>query len=156
MPIRITTLLRQHGRLGIVIIFFTLVFTACGRDDPNITELNVTFQWNPPCAPLDRSPQITVDRIPAGTVRWYVAMTDLHLPAFDHGSGFAPLGDGGIIPAGAVKGSYNGPSPPYGVFHDYEILVMARDAQNRTIGRGKYALRYPPEEEKKVRWLPCD
>ena len=147
---------RPYSRVGLVILFFIISISACSSDDPNVTELKVTFQWNPPCTPLDRSPQIKVDQTPAGTVRWYVAMTDLHLPAFDHGSGFAPLGESNIIPAGAVKGSYNGPSPPYGVFHDYEILVMARDAKNRTIGKGKCALRYPPEEEKEVRWLPCN
>jgi phosphatidylethanolamine-binding protein (PEBP) family uncharacterized protein len=83
-------------------------------------------------------------------------MTDLDLPAFDHGSGFASFKGDNIIPAGAVKGSYNGPSPPYGVFHEYEILVMARDTENRTLGIGKSSLRYPPEDEKEERWLPCD
>jgi phosphatidylethanolamine-binding protein (PEBP) family uncharacterized protein len=82
-------------------------------------------------------------------------LIDLDLPAFDHGSGFAPVGKKPVIPPGAVEGSYQGPSPPYGVIHDYEITVMARDAENRTLGIGKKTLVYPPAGEEEVRWLPC-
>lgn len=148
--------LQKDSMCWVMICLLLLLSTACESKNHNTVKLNVAFQWNRPCTPLDRSPQIILDQIPAGTARWYVELIDLDLPSFDHGSGFALLGEGKTIPAGAVVGSYKGPSPPYGVIHDYEIVVMARDDDNRTIGIGKSSRRYPPEGEEEERWSPCN
>ncbi|MCG6895129.1 MAG: hypothetical protein LJE65_16110 [Desulfobacteraceae bacterium] len=146
--------LRQRT-VSIFLLLFALLPLSCTGQEENAVPLAVRFEWNPPCTRLDLSPQITVDPVPEGTNRWYVEMVDLDLPAFDHGSGFAPAGESAVIPAGAVEGSYKGPSPPYGVVHDYQITVMARDTNNRTIGIGKYRLTYPPAGEEEIRWSPC-
>jgi phosphatidylethanolamine-binding protein (PEBP) family uncharacterized protein len=141
--------------LSIFLLLSALLILSCTGQEENAVPLTIRFEWNPNCTPLDLSPEITVDPVPEGTERWYVEMIDLDLPAFDHGSGFAPAGESAVIPAGAVEGSYKGPSPPYGVVHDYQITVMARDAENRTLAIGKYRLTYPPEGEEEIRWSPC-
>jgi phosphatidylethanolamine-binding protein (PEBP) family uncharacterized protein len=85
-----------------------------------------------------------------------VGLVDLDLPAFDHGGGFAPYTGSNIIPAGAVEGSYKGPSPPHGVIHRYEITVEALDAKDRTLAIGRRTHRYPPEGEEEIRWKVCE
>jgi phosphatidylethanolamine-binding protein (PEBP) family uncharacterized protein len=65
---------------------------------------------------------------------------DRNLEGFDHGSGYAANDGSGIIARGAVKGSYNGPDPPFpSVKHTYEITVKALDADGRVIGIGRQA-----------------
>ena len=140
------------------VFFFSMCVTivSCSQTDENTATLSVDFQSNPPCTSSFVSPQITLGNIPEGTVKFYVELTDLDLPAFDHGSGFATFDEQPVIPAGAVRGSYAGPSPPYGVIHDYEIKVKAMDAENKVLGVGQKALRYPPEGEEELHWMPCE
>jgi phosphatidylethanolamine-binding protein (PEBP) family uncharacterized protein len=140
----------------LIVFIASTLSISCTNKYEDAVVLTVDFEWNPPCTPLDNSPKIIIDQIPEGTVRWYVEMTDLDLPAFDHGSGFTPVSEKPVIPAGAVVGTIKGPSPPYGSVHEYEITVMARDAENRTIGIGKKVLAYPPPGEEEIRWLPCE
>ena len=128
---------------------------ACDDTAKNAVELDVDFKWNPPCTILFVRPKITIRNVPAGTVKYYVEMTDLDLPAFDHGSGYVKHENDGIIPAGAVRGSYAGPSPPYGVINTYEIKVKALSSNSDVLGVGKMSHRYPPKGEEEVRWSPC-
>ena len=78
--------------------------------------------------------------VPDGTERFLVSLVDLNLNGFDHGSGFVDNDGSGIIARGAVKGSYNGPDPPYpNLKHSYEITVEALDEKGTVIGIGKKA-----------------
>jgi phosphatidylethanolamine-binding protein (PEBP) family uncharacterized protein len=148
----------NYMRSRAAIIFVAVVALAlwsCGQRHKDAVPLVVDFQWNPPCTSLYVSPEIRISGTPEGTQRFLVSLTDLDLPGFDHGSGFAAYTGGEVIEAGAVEGAYRGPSPPYGSVHRYEIQVEARNAENKTIAIGKKALRYPPEGEEEVHWLPC-
>ncbi|BBO66670.1 hypothetical protein DSCA_06000 [Desulfosarcina alkanivorans] len=51
--------------------------------------------------------------MPEGAKRFLVILDDLNLKGFDHGSRYADNDNSGIITRGAVKGSYNGPVPPF-------------------------------------------
>jgi phosphatidylethanolamine-binding protein (PEBP) family uncharacterized protein len=78
--------------------------------------------------------------VPEGTKRFLVSLVDLNLNGFDHGSGFVDNDGAGIIARGTVKGSYNGPDPPYpNLKHSYEITVEALDEKATVIGIGKKA-----------------
>jgi len=137
------------------VIVASIAVLTCSRVDENAAALEVDFQWNPPCTDLFMSPEIRLGGIPEGTARFYVTLTDLELPAFDHGNGFVKYDNRSVLPSGAVRGSYAGPSPPYGVTHRYEIKVRALDKDDNVLAVGKKALKYPPEGEKEVRWMPC-
>ncbi|MCP4686594.1 MAG: hypothetical protein GY859_01000 [Desulfobacterales bacterium] len=128
---------------------------ACDQRPENVVELKIDFKWNPPCSSLYDTPEITIDAVPEGTARFFVEMIDTDLPSFDHGSGFADYHGEPVIPRGAVKGSYKGPTPPERVIHDYEFTVEARDKDNKTLGIGKKIHTYPPKGEEKIRWAMC-
>ena len=135
---------------------FIIFIVACGQADKDAIRLDVDFKWNPPCTSSFVSPEITLGKIPDGTTKFYVELTDLDLPAFDHGSGFAKYEGHSTIPAGAVRGSYAGPSPPYGVIHEYEITVKAMNSDNKVLAAGRKALIFPPKGEEELRWQPCE
>ena len=141
-------------------IYFTILFVLvplaffCQRAEDMAVALQVSFEWNPPCTNLLKSPEITIESVPEGTVQFYVGLTDLDLPSFDHGGGFIPYRSENVIPAGAVEG-YQGPSPPYGVIHSYEIMVEALGPSKEVLGVGRAKKRFPPEGEEEKRWSPC-
>jgi phosphatidylethanolamine-binding protein (PEBP) family uncharacterized protein len=124
----------MQSRTGLIVVaVVVLTFLECGQRYKDAVPLEVDFQWNPPCTSLFISPEIRISGTPEGTQRFLVSLTDLDLPGFDHGSGFATYTGGEVIKAGAVEGAYRGPSPPYGSVHRYEIQVEARNAENKTI-----------------------
>lgn len=146
----------QRNILSGLCALMMFVAISCNDAEKNAVRIGVDFKWNPPCKEdLFVSPEITIDTIPEGTTQFYVKLTDLDLPAFDHGSGFAKYENSNIIPPGAVRGSYAGPSPPYGVIHTYEIKVRALGPDKEVLGVGAAAHRYPPEGEEEIRWMPC-
>jgi phosphatidylethanolamine-binding protein (PEBP) family uncharacterized protein len=133
-----------------------LLCVACSDKEQNGVALDVDFQWNPPCSRLAHNPRIALGDVPEGTVRFLVSLIDKDLPAFDHGSGFVDYKGSAVIEPGTVDGSYKGPSPPYGVIHDYEITVKALDADGEVLGIGRKVRRYPPEGEEEARWAVCN
>ena len=143
-------------RLMLIVLTGLLVGMGCSNPSDDSVALEVDFRWNAPCTSLFKTPEIKVGNIPPGTRRFYVGLIDLNLPAFDHGGGFAPYTGADVIPAGAVEGSYKGPSPPHGVIHHYEITVEALDDKDRRLGVGKQKRRYPPEGEEEIRWKVCE
>ena len=146
--------MRKTRRLPLFILSLFVVL-SCSRSEENAVPLEVDFHWNPPCTDLFMSPEIRLGPIPEGTASFYVTLIDLDLPAFDHGNGFAQYENQSILPAGAVRGSYAGPSPPHGVTHRYEIKVRALDKDRKVLAVGKKVLPYPPDGEEEVRWSPC-
>jgi hypothetical protein len=137
-----------------VLVMFVAI--SCNDAERNAVQIGVDFKWNPPCTELFVSPEITIKKVPDGTTQFYVEMTDLDLPAFDHGGGFVKYENQNVIPAGAVRGSYAGPSPPYGIIHTYEIKVRALGPNKEILGVGKAAHQFPPEGEEEIRWMPCN
>ena len=139
-----------------VFLFFLFIF-ACGSGNSkqNIAELNIDFKWNAPCTSLRDNPEITLAKVPKNTARFYVGLTDLDLPGFDHGGGYVEYRNSPIIKSGTIDGTYGGPSPPTGVIHDYEITVKALDKDGNVLAIGKKSHRFPPKGEEEIRWATC-
>ena len=117
-----------------------MALLGCGDQPDNLPHMRVEFEWQRIDKGSQDNPEIRLTGIPAGTRRFLVSLVDLDLNGFDHGSGYANNDGTGIIPRGAVKGSYNGPDPPFpSVKHSYEITVKALDETGAVIGIGKNA-----------------
>lgn len=102
--------------------------------------MTVDFEWQRMDKGSQDNPEIRLIGMPEGTQRFLVSLVDLNLKGFDHGSGYADNDGSGIIARGAVKGSYNGPDPPFSdMKHSYEISVQALDDKGNVIGFGKSA-----------------
>ena len=111
--------------------------------------MDVDFEWQQIDKGAQDNPEIRLTGVPPGTTRFLVSLVDLNLEGFDHGSGFADNDGTGIIARGAVKGSYNGPDPPFpSVKHTYEITVKAYDANGRVIGIGRNARQFLYSDER--------
>ena len=123
-----------------VIVFPMLSFCGCTNDYKNAAQMTVDFEWQQIDKGSQKNPEIHLKGVPEGSKRFLVSLVDLNLKGFDHGSGFVDNDGSGIIARGTVKGSYNGPDPPFpSVKHTYEITVMALDEKDTLIGIGKRA-----------------
>lgn len=124
--------------LGAVLLVITLC--ACTNDFEDAAVIGVDFEWQQIDKGAQDNPEIRLTGVPQGTRRFLVSLVDINLKGFDHGSGYAENDNSGIIARGAVKGSYNGPDPPFpSVKHSYEITVKALDENGTVIGVGKKA-----------------
>lgn len=102
--------------------------------------MTVAFEWQQIDKGSQENPEIRLTGVPEGTKRFLVSLVDLNLKGFDHGSGYVDNDGSGIIARGALKGSYNGPDPPFlDMRHNYEISVKALDEKGNVIGFGKNA-----------------
>lgn len=137
--------------LLLVSVAFSIIFLcACTDEAENAAVMGVEFAWQLIDKGSSDNPQIRLTGVPPGTKRFLVSLVDLNLQGFDHGSGFVDNDGTGIIARGAVKGSYNGPEPPYpSVKHTYEITVKALDAKDAVIGIGKNAKQFLSWDEVK-------
>jgi phosphatidylethanolamine-binding protein (PEBP) family uncharacterized protein len=112
----------------------------CTNETKNTAVIGVDFEWQQIDKGSQDNPEIRLTDVPEGTRRFLVSLVDLNLQGFDHGSGFVDNDGSGIIARGAVKGSYNGPDPPFpDMNHSYEITVTALDENGTAIGIGKKA-----------------
>ncbi len=102
--------------------------------------MGVDFEWQQIDKGAQENPEIHLTDVPEGTKRFLVSLVDLNLNGFDHGSGYVGNDGSGTIARGTVKGSYNGPDPPFpDMKHNYEISVKALNDQGDVIGLGKNA-----------------
>ena len=125
---------------GVVSALVLFALSACGGDLDDVAPMTVDFDWQQIDKGSQENPEIRLAGVPAETTRFLVSLVDLNLKGFDHGSGFAANDGSGTIARGAVRGSYNGPDPPFpSVKHTYEITVTAYDAEGRIVGVGRQA-----------------
>jgi phosphatidylethanolamine-binding protein (PEBP) family uncharacterized protein len=118
--------MRSTIAFGVSMVF--LLVSACAGEPENIAAIGVDFEWRQIDKGATDNPELRLTGVPEGTARFLVSLVDLNLKGFDHGSGYADNDGTGIIARGAVKGSYNGPDPPFpSVRHTYEITVTAYD-----------------------------
>lgn len=85
------------------------------------------------------SPKFGIADPPAGTVQLEFRMSDLDAPMFSHGGGKVAYAGGREVAAGAF--TFSGPCPPQ--THRYEWVVVARDAQGKSLGTAKAVIKYP-------------
>lgn len=127
----------------LLLLLSTLTFLslcACTNDYKNATQMAVAFEWQQIDKGSQENPEIRLTGVPESTKRFLVSLVDLNLKGFDHGSGYVDNDGSGIIARGTVKGSYNGPDPPFpDMKHSYEISVKALDDKGNVIGFGKNA-----------------
>ncbi len=127
----------------LLLLLSTLTFLslcACTNDYKNATQMAVAFEWQQIDKGSQENPEIRLTGVPESTKRFLVSLVDLNLKGFDHGSGYVDNDGSGIITRGTVKGSYNGPDPPFpDMKHSYEISVKALDDKGNVIGFGKNA-----------------
>ena len=101
-----------------------LILCSCTNEYKNAAVIGVDFEWQQIDKGSQDNPEIRLTDVPEGTKRFLVSLVDLNLKGFDHGSGFVDNDDSGIIVRGAVKGSYNGPDPPFpDMNHSYETRI---------------------------------
>ena len=117
-----------------------LFLCSCTNESKNAAQMGIDFEWKQIDKGAQENPEIRLIDVPDGTKRFLVSLVDLNLNGFDHGSGYVENDGSAIIARGAVKGSYNGPDPPYpNLKHSYEITVKALDEKGTVIGIGKKA-----------------
>ena len=101
----------------------------------------IDFSWQGIARCTDRSPEIRLSGVPAGTRTLDVQMVDLDVPSFKHGGSAVAYDGEAAIRAGAVR--YVGPCPP-GQRHQYRITVTARDPGGKTLGAASMTHEFPP------------
>jgi len=126
----------------ISVCIFALSGCVGAKVSPNAVTLgvNFTFEKEHKCSSI--SPEITVTNIPAATKKLKVSLRDNDVPTWDHGGGTVAYDGSGVIPAGALKGGYNGPCPPGGS-HNYVFTVQAMDAEGVIVGSGNKSQMFP-------------
>ncbi len=130
----------KNGLFISLAVGMILLLSACSDEAENAAAMGVDFEWQQIDKGSTENPEIRLTGVPSGTRRFMVSLIDLNLNAFDHGSGFVDNDGSGIIRRGTVKGTYNGPDPPFpSAKHTYEITVKALDEQGGVIGIGKHA-----------------
>ena len=72
----------------------------------------------------DRSPEIKLFNVPAGTKKLTVRMIDEDNPYY-HGGGKVAYKGESVIPAGALR-SWEGPCPPQSSEHTYTFVVKTK------------------------------
>lgn len=70
-------------------------------------------------------------------------MTDLNAPAYPHGGGQFIYAGETTIPCRAIKGDYDGPSPPPGTVHTYRWTIEALDANGKVLGETRVDKSFP-------------
>lgn len=126
--------------LLLVTTFPLLILFSCTNEYKNAAVIGVDFEWKQIDKGSQDNPEIRLTDVPEDTKRFLVSLVDLNLKGFDHGSGFVDNDGSSLIARGAVKGSYNGPDPPFpNMNHSYEITVKALDEKGTVIGLGKNA-----------------
>lgn len=83
--------------------------------------------------------------MPSGTTLFEVSLYDHDAPRYNHGGGKAANDGSGRIPAGAVRGNYDGPCPPY--THTYEFTITARDKEGKELGEASIKGEFPPSNK---------
>lgn len=108
-------------------------------------QMKLTFSWGdiPLCTTgrpnIVPNPEFELSGVPPGTERVDFRMTDLDVPAYNHGGGsVAVTGDGKIAP-GAF--TYKSPCPP-GAVHTYEWIAEAI-GHGRVLATASAQRRYP-------------
>lgn len=130
----------KHSLLALGAATIICFLCSCTNDSKHATVIDIDFDWQQIDKGAQENPEIRMTGVPPGTKRFLVSLVDLNLNGFDHGSGYTENDGTGIIARGAVKGSYNGPDPPFpSVKHSYEITVKALDEKGTVIGIGKKA-----------------
>lgn len=130
----------------VLLILFIVVVAACEKRSKDVAEMGVSFEWNPPETRRNQNPEIHLTGVPEATHRFSVELVDLDLKTFNHGGGNYPYTGSSIIPAGELDGFYQGPSPPPGIFHQYQFTVKALNADGVVIGEGKHTRQYPESD----------
>jgi phosphatidylethanolamine-binding protein (PEBP) family uncharacterized protein len=130
-----------------VILFATalpvLILCSCSNESKNAAVITVDFEWQRKDKGSHDNPELRLTGVPEGTKRFLVSLVDTNLNGFDHGSGYVDNDGSGIIARGAVKGTYNGPDPPFpSVKHTYEISVKALGEKGNVIGIGKKSKKF--------------
>lgn len=135
-------LARRYLCLALLMLFLTVV-SACEKRADTASEMGVDFKWNPRGTSLDQSPEIRMTKVPEATQRFSVELVDLDMKIYDHGGGTYTYNGLPVIPAGGLEGNYQGPHPPPGVVHNYEITVKALDASGMVIAEGRATRQHP-------------
>ena len=105
-------------------------------------KIELAFSWpkGSPC--FGPSPAMTLSNIPKNTAYLKFEMRDLNAP-FRHGGGTLSYTGDNIIPQGALK-DYQGPCPPMGQVHTYEISVNAlTQKKDLIVGTGASSKKFP-------------
>ena len=103
----------KNGLFISLAVGMILLLSACSDEAENAAAMGVDFEWQQIDKGSTENPEIRLTGVPSGTRRFMVSLIDLNLNAFDHGSGFVDNDGSGIIRRGTVKGTYNGPDPPF-------------------------------------------
>ena len=93
--------------------------------------ISIDFKTIKRCSEI--SPEIVLKSVPPGTEHFEVLLRDLDAPAYRHGGGKVANDGSGTIKVGAVKGSYDGPCPPY--THTYQYFVTALDKDGKELAK---------------------
>jgi phosphatidylethanolamine-binding protein (PEBP) family uncharacterized protein len=135
----VTQLAKYVSLLGAAI---SLAGCVTLKDAPNLTQLDVNFDWKPANRCSAVSPEFRITGIPADTKTLKFSMVDLNVPTFMHGGGNVPYLGGTTIKEGSF--TYVGPCPPAGNQHRYEFTVQALNAAGDTVlARGKAVRVFP-------------
>lgn len=110
-------------RVLAVLLVGLISVAACAEED-----MKLAFDWGdiPLCTTgqpnIVPNPRFELTGVPTGTEAVVFRLTDLDVPAYDHGGGRVAVGADGAIAPGAF--TYKSPCPPSGS-HTYEWVAEA-------------------------------
>lgn len=134
-------MLKKWGLLILLVIFLTA--------NAGASEFTISFEWGdiPLCTSGNPNtvdnPKFVLSNVPEGTKYIQFIMTDLDVPAYDHGGGTVAYTGQKTIESGAFK--YSSPCPPDGS-HRYEWTATAKKKKGffgGSLGKAKAILKYP-------------
>lgn len=100
--------------------------------------MTASFRW---CA---GTPEFKLSEVPKATVKLRFLMRDLDAPHYPHGGGeFVYAAGQATIPCRALKGDYEGPSPPPGTVHTYQWTIEALDGAGSTLTKTTVTKKFP-------------
>jgi hypothetical protein len=140
---------RLQGRKANMKRFCLALLAGLGMVSPGVAkDFSFTFTWDglQRCdtgSPIGvPNPQFVVSGVPAGTVGILFTLTDLAVPDFNHGGGWAEMTKDGKVPANAF--AYLCPCPP-GEVHRYRWTAEAKTKKwfGKTLATATAERRYP-------------
>lgn len=126
--------------IWLILGFMAIAMPGQARTDeetapPSVSGFVIDYHWQREnLCERGRSPQIVLQGVPEGTVKFKIRLKDLNMPSYNHGGGKIENDGTQIIQAGAIK-NYRGPCPPMGLTHRYCFTIQALDAAGKTLAK---------------------
>ena len=123
-------------KLRFPILTAAIVLASLSANSPAMA-MTASFKW------CSGSPAFKIGKVPKGTAKLSFKMIDLQVPNYPHGGGEVAYAGQAAIPCGALKGSFEGPSPPPPQVHTYQWTIKALDKSGAVLATATTSQKFP-------------